>query len=134
MKQNNPQTAPVQCQNLVPLPYRHVSVQPNPPKLPGLARQVLAYADYLPPLQLTSQFFDLTDLARQAPDAEAYLIPCRASGLNFDVPPPPGPGRRYATLLKCCLLEDHIEVEGSRAIGLPGSYSAANTCFKRCGQ
>lgn len=140
-----------------PLKIRVIEVTPpNPPKLLGLARQVLTYADHLPALQLMPQFFDLTDLAAQAPDAEAYLIPCRASGLNFKVPTyflderperhnwtmiacersrqfhqhfygDEAPRiemcpRRLAqndgtpTLLKCCLLEDHIEVEGNWAI------------------
>jgi hypothetical protein len=52
----------------------------------GLAQQVLTYAEALPPLQLAPHFFDLRDLAAQAPEAEAYLIPCRASGLNFAAP------------------------------------------------
>jgi hypothetical protein len=129
---------------------------PDPPKLLGLARQVLAYADHLPALQLAPQFFDLNDLAAQAPDAEAYLIPCRASGLNFAAPTyflDERPERHNwtmiacersrqfhqhfygdeapqiemcprrltqddgsPTLLKCCLLEDHIEVEGNWAV------------------
>jgi hypothetical protein len=129
---------------------------PDPPKLYGLARQVLAYADYLPALQLAPQFFDLNDLAAQAPNAAAYLIPCRASGLNFKAPTyflDERPERRdwtmiacersrqlhqhfygddapriemcprrlarddgAPTLLKCCLLEDHVEVEGNWAI------------------
>jgi hypothetical protein len=129
---------------------------PDPPKLWGLARQVLTYADHLPPIQLTPQYFDLRDLAGQAPEAEAYLIPCRASGLNFSVPTyflDERPERHNwtmiacersrqfhqhfygdeapriemcprklvqddgsTTLLKCCLLEDHIEVNGNCAV------------------
>jgi hypothetical protein len=70
-----------------PLPVRVVEVTPpNPPKLLGLAQQVLTYAEALPPLQLVPHNFDLRDLAAQTPDAEAYLIPCRAAGLNFDPP------------------------------------------------
>ncbi len=70
-----------------PLKIRVVEVTPpNPPKLLALAQQVLTYAEALPPLQLVPHFFDLRDLAAQAPEAEAYLIPCRASGLNFAAP------------------------------------------------
>lgn len=163
-----------------PIKIRVVEVTPpNPPKLMGLARQVLTYAEDLPPIQLLPEYFDLRDLARQAPEAEAYLIPCRASGLNFDAPtyflderperrnwtliacersrqfhqhfygdeapriemcprklapvedaehklplsPPSSPpvegkegGSGSLTLLKCCLLESHIEVNGNLAV------------------
>lgn len=140
-----------------PLKVRVIEVTPpTPSRLLGMARQVLAYADYFPPIQLLPQNFELQELAAQAPDAEAYLIPCRASGLNFEIPTyflderperhnwtmiacersrqfhqhfygDEAPRiemcpRRLAeddsslTLLKCCLLEDHIEVEGNRAI------------------
>ncbi len=140
-----------------PLKIRVIEVTPPyPPKLLGLAQQVLAYADDLPPIQLVTQNFELHNLAQQAPEAEAFLIPCRASGLEFDVPTyflDERPERRNwtmiacersrqfhqhfygdeapriemcprkltqddgsLTLLKCCLLEDHIEAEGNRAI------------------
>lgn len=151
-----------------PLKIRVIEVTPpNPPKLMGLARQVLTYAEDLPPIQLLPEYFDLRDLARQAPEAEAYLIPCRASGLNFDAPtyflderperrnwtmiacersrqfhqhfygdeaprvemcprklaPVEDPGSEAyreddgsLTLLKCCLLESHIEVDGNLAV------------------
>lgn len=140
-----------------PLKIRVVEVTPpNPPKLWGLARHVLAYAEGLPAIQLVPHNFELRELARQAPEAEAYLIPCRASGLEFDAPTyflDERPERRnwtmiacersrqfhqhfygdeaprlemcprrltsddgMLTLLKCCLLEDHIEVEGNRAV------------------
>jgi hypothetical protein len=127
---------------------------PHPPKLLSLARQVLGYAD-LPPIQLVSENFELQDLAAAAADAETYLIPCRASGLEFDKPTyflderPPRQNwtmiacersrqfhqhfygdeapriemcpRELAqdngglTLVKCCQLEDGIEVVGNWA-------------------
>lgn len=141
-----------------PIKVRVIEITPpNPPKLLGLARQVLTYADDLPPIQLQLQNFDLQDLAAaHAPDAEAYLIPCRASGLNFNVPTyflDERPERHNwtmiacersrqfhqhfygdespriemcprklaqddgsPTLLKCCLLESHIEVNGNWAV------------------
>ena len=140
-----------------PFKIRVVEVTPpDPPKLLGLARQVLSYAESLPAITLEPDFIDLRDLAAQAPAAEAYLIPCRASGLEFDVPTyflDERPARRnwtmlacersrqihrhmygddaprvemcprrlssddgQPTLLKCCLLEDHLEVEGNRVI------------------
>ncbi len=61
-------------------------VPPSPPKLWRLAQHVLTYADGLPPIELVATTIHLEDLAAQAPDAAAYLIPCRASGLNFEVP------------------------------------------------
>jgi hypothetical protein len=140
-----------------PLKIRVIEViPPYPPKLLGLAQQVLAYDDDLPPIQLLEENFELRDLAQQAPEAEAFLIPCRASGLEFDLPTyflDERPERHNwtmiacersrqfhqhfygdeapriemcprklvqddgsLTLLKCCLLEDHIEVEDHRAI------------------
>jgi hypothetical protein len=140
-----------------PLKIRLIEVTPpTPPKLLGLARQVLSYAEDLPPVQLVPHYFELRDLAAQAPEAEAFLIPCRASGLNFEVPTyflDERPERRnwtmiacersrqfhhhfygdeaprlemcprrlaqddgVPTLLKCCLLEDHIELDGNWAI------------------
>jgi hypothetical protein len=140
-----------------PLKIRLVEVTPpDPPKLLGVARQVLSYADDLPPIQLEPHYFELRELAAQAPEAEAFLIPCRASGLNLEVPTfflDERPERHNwtliacersrqfhhhfygdeapriemcprclaqddgtPTLMKCCLLEDHIEVVGNRAI------------------
>ena len=131
-------------------------VPPEPPKLLRMAQQVLTYAD-LPAIQLHLEAIDLRVLARQAPKAEAYLIPCRASGLDFDVPTyflDERPERRNwtilacerscqihrhfygeadapridfcprnlvrpdgsPTLLKCCLLEDRIEVNDRCAV------------------
>lgn len=140
-----------------PIKVRVVEVTPpDPPKLLGLARQVLSYAEDLPAVQLVPDFIDLNNLGAQAPAAEAYLIPCRASGLNFEAPTyylDERPERRNWTmlacersaqihrhfygddaprvemcprrlvqangepaLLKCCLLEDHIEVDGNQVI------------------
>ena len=135
-----------------PIKIRVIEViPPHPPKLLELARQVVGYAD-LPPIELVSENFELKDLAATAADAEAYLIPCRASGLEFDKPTyflderPPRQNwtmiacersrqihqhfygdeaprvemcpRQLAgengalTLVKCCMLEEHIEAEG----------------------
>lgn len=140
-----------------PLKIRVIEVvPPSPPKLLRLAEQVLSYADDLPPIELSGELTHLETLAAQAPEAEAYLIPCRASGLNFGVPTyflDERPARRNwtmiacersrqihshfygdeaprvemcprrlvqetgtLTLLKCCLLEDHLEMEGSNVI------------------
>lgn len=140
-----------------PLSVRIVDVvPPGPPKLLRMARQVLAYAS-LPAITLTVEAIDLHDLVRQAPPAAAYLVPCRASGLDFAAPTyflDERPARQdwtmlacerscqihrhfYGednapridicprklaqanagpTLLKCCLLEDRIEVDGQQAI------------------
>ncbi len=139
-----------------PLKIRVIEVTPpDPPKLLGLARKVLIYAD-LPAVELVSENFELPELAAQAPNAEAYLIPCRASGLDFDVPTyflDERPERQNwtmvacersrqihqhfygdespriemcprklikddgsLTLVKCCLLENNIEVDGNWAI------------------
>lgn len=124
-------------------------VPPYPPKLLRLADKVLSYVTDLPPIELEIANIGLEDLAIQAPNAESYLIPCRASGLNFKVPthflderPPRQNWTMIAcersrqihrhfydneapciemcprkltqktdtlTLMKCCLLENHIE-------------------------
>jgi len=121
---------------------------PEPPKLYGLAQQVLSYAD-LPPIRLELERIEVRELAESVHPA-AYLVPCRSGGLD-DLPAtvyfldehpvrhdwtmigcerslqfhrhfygdePPRvemcPRRRAGqraepTLLKCCLLETHIE-------------------------
>lgn len=148
-----------------PLKVRVIEVvPPNPPKLLRLAQKVLNYADDLPPMQLLPETITLESLAAQAPQAEAYLIPCRASGLNFSVPTyflDERPARRNwtmvacersrqihrhfynddapcvemcprqivrdsgeLTLLKCCLLENHVEAAGSCVIVPWGSNLA----------
>ena len=139
-----------------PLRIRVVDVTPpEPAKLLRMTRHVLTYAE-LPAVELHSESIDLRDLAAQVPDAESYLIPCRASGLDFDVPTyflDERPERHNWTmvgcersrqihrhfygyeapyiemcprqltqdnespqLIKCCLLEENLEVTGSRAI------------------
>jgi hypothetical protein len=139
-----------------PLVVRVVEVAPpEPPKLYGLARHVLSYAD-LPPIHLELERIEVTDLARTVQPA-AYLVPCRSGGLDdlsapvsfLDERPerrdwtligcerslqfhrhyygdePPrvemcprklAGSRSEPTLLKCCLLEYHIEQDG--AIGI----------------
>jgi hypothetical protein len=139
-----------------PIKIRVVDVTPpHPSKLLRMARKVLSYAD-LPPIQLVSENIELGELAATAPDAEAYLIPCRASGLNLDRPTyflDQRPSREdwtmiacersrqihehfygdeapriemcprklaqedgSPTLVKCCELEDNIELDGEWAI------------------
>ena len=69
-----------------PLRIRLIDViPPTPSKLLRMAEQVLSYTD-LPPVQLVPEYIDIRDLAAQTPNSSAYLIPCRASGLNFNVP------------------------------------------------
>jgi hypothetical protein len=140
-----------------PIKIRLVEVTPpHPAKLLNLAREVLAYVDDLPPIHLVSENIDVLSLAGLAAGAEALLIPCRASGLNFEVPTyylDERPARHNWTmiacersrqfhhhfygdeaprvemcprrlmsdegglaLVKCCLLEDGIEVKDNRAV------------------
>jgi hypothetical protein len=136
-----------------PLVVRVVEVAPpEPPKLFGLARQVLSYAD-LPPIRLELERIEVRDLAQTVHPA-AYLVPCRSGGLDdlaapvyflderperhdwtmigcerslqfhrhfyHDEPPRVemcprrlAGGRSEPTLLKCCLLETHIEQDGN---------------------
>ena len=132
-----------------PLLVQGVEVaSPEPPKLYGLARQVLSYAD-LPPMRLELERIEVRELAESVHPA-AYLVPCRSGGLD-DLPAsvyflderperhdwtmigcerslqfhrhfygdePPrvemcprriAGQRTEPTLLKCCLLETHIE-------------------------
>jgi hypothetical protein len=139
-----------------PLVIRVVEVAPpEPPKLYGLARHVLSYAD-LPPIRLELERIELAELARSVQPA-AYLVPCRSGGLD-DLPAPVSflderPERRdwtmigcerslqfhrhyygdepprvemcprkiagartAPTLLKCCLLEFHMEQDGPVAV------------------
>jgi hypothetical protein len=140
-----------------PLQLRVVDVvPPAPSKLLRMVQQVLGYAD-LPAIALYSENIDLRDLAHQLPDAAAYLIPCRASGLDFGVPTfflDERPARQdwamlacerscqihrhfygeadaprvdfcprnlvpadgSPTIVKCCMLEDRIEIENRRAV------------------
>jgi hypothetical protein len=67
-----------------PLVIRVVEVTPpEPPKLFGLAQQVLSYAD-LPPIHLELERIDVRNLAHKVP-SDAYLVPCRSGGLD-DLP------------------------------------------------
>ncbi|HVB75998.1 MAG TPA: hypothetical protein VNE38_20795 [Ktedonobacteraceae bacterium] len=139
-----------------PLVVRVVEVAPpEPPKLYGLARHVLSYAD-LPPIRLELERIEVRDLADSV-RPEAYLVPCRSGGLD-DLPAqvyfldehparhawtmigcerslqfhrhfygdePPrvemcprriAGERAESTLLKCCLLETHIEQDGNMMV------------------
>lgn len=62
-------------------------VPPEPAKVLALARQVLAYVDDLPPIVLEPDVVNVAAMADGLP-REAYLFPCRASGLV-------GPGPMY---------------------------------------
>ncbi len=139
-----------------PLIVRVVEVAPpEPPKLYGLARHVLSYAN-LPPIRLKLERIEVRDLADSVRPV-AYLVPCRSGGLD-DLPAPVHflderperhnwtmigcerslqfhrhfygdepprvemcprliAGRRTEpTLVKCCLLETHIEQDGAMMI------------------
>ena len=139
-----------------PLLVRVVEVAPpEPPKLYGLARQVLSYAD-LPPIRLKLERIEVRELAESVHPA-AYLVPCRSGGLD-DLPSalyflderperhdwtmigcerslqfhrhfygdePPrvkmcprriAGQRTEPTLLKCCLLETHIEQDNNMMV------------------
>jgi hypothetical protein len=139
-----------------PLRVRVVEVAPpEPPKLYGLARQVLSYAD-LPPIRLELERIEVRDLASTVHPV-SFLVPCRSGGLD-DLPAPVHfldehpdrhdwtmigcerslqfhrhfygdepprvemcprliAGKRSdPTLVKCCLLETHIEQDGNMMI------------------
>jgi hypothetical protein len=130
-------------------------VPPEPPKLLRMVQHVLTYAD-LPAIKIKIQQIDIRELASKVEDVEAFLVPCRSSGLNFDFPTyflDEHPDQKNWTLLgckrsrqiheyfygyrpacveicprsltsdngslqviKCCLLEKDIEIDGHRAI------------------
>jgi hypothetical protein len=139
-----------------PLLVRVVEVAPpEPPKLYGLARQVLSYAN-LPPILLELERIEVRDLADSVRPV-SYLVPCRSGGLD-DLPAPVhfldehperqdwtmigcerslqfhrhfygdepprvemcprliAGKRSESTLVKCCLLETHIEQDGDMMI------------------
>lgn len=140
-----------------PIPLRVVDVvPPAPAKLVRMVEQVIAYIN-LPAIEVREQSIDLNELAKDAPDAEAFLVPCRASGLDLHAPthflderPERQPWTMLAcerscqihrhfygednapridfcprnrvpadgtpTIIKCCLLEDRIEIADQRAI------------------
>lgn len=58
-------------------------VPPEPPKLLEMARRVIEFDEELPPIELLAVRVDMEELARSAP-AEAFLFPCRCSGLRLD--------------------------------------------------
>lgn len=139
-----------------PLVVRVIEVAPpEPPKLFGLAKQVLSYAD-LPPMRLELERIEVRDLAESVHPA-VYLVPCRSGGLD-DLPAPVyfldehperhnwtmigcerslqfhrhfygdepprvemcprrlAGQRGEATLVKCCLLETHIEKDDNMMV------------------
>jgi hypothetical protein len=126
-----------------PMTIRVVDVvPPEPPKLLRMARHVLTFAE-LPAIQLDPQIIDLRDLARQAPDAEAFLVPCRASGMDFAAPTyflDERPARRDWTMLACersCQIHRHFygEAEAPRIDFCPRNHVPANgipTLLKCC--
>lgn len=64
-----------------PLVLRVVEVAPpEPPKLMGLVRQVLSYAD-LPPIRPVLERIDLRELCASV-SPKHYLVPCRSGGLD----------------------------------------------------
>jgi hypothetical protein len=69
-----------------PIPV-HVTevVPPHPAKLFEQARQVVAYDEDLPPVQLVLDAVDVHDLAAAHP-APQYLLPCRGSGTDLGAP------------------------------------------------
>ena len=60
-------------------------VPPHPPKLLAQARQVVAYDEDLPPVELRLDAIDMRQLAARNP-APAYLLPCRGSGTDLGAP------------------------------------------------
>lgn len=60
-------------------------VPPEPSKLYEMAKTVLEYAE-LPAIHLEYIPIRLEHLAAQAPEAESFLIPCRASSLKLNKP------------------------------------------------
>ncbi len=139
-----------------PLIVRVVEVAPpEPPKLYGLAKQVLSYAD-LPPIRLELERIEVRSLAESV-HPSSYLVPCRSGGLD-DLPAPVyflderperhnwtmigcerslqfhrhfygdepprvemcprriSGQRGEPTLVKCCLLETHIEEDNNTMV------------------
>jgi hypothetical protein len=139
-----------------PIVVRVIEVAPpEPPKLFGLAKHVLSYAD-LPPIRLELERIEVRELAESV-QPEAYLVPCRSGGLD-DLPAPVyfldehperqnwtmigcerslqfhrhfygdepqrvemcprriAGQREEPTLMKCCLLETHIEKDNTMMV------------------
>lgn len=57
-------------------------VPPSPPKLLMMAKQVIAFDEDLPPIELVLDAVDIEEIA-QANPRDAYLLPCRGSGANL---------------------------------------------------
>lgn len=55
---------------------------PDPPKLLTQARQVVAFDEDLPPIELEVSAVSFSDLAGTAP-SDSYLVPCRGAGLEM---------------------------------------------------
>jgi hypothetical protein len=87
-----------------PLTIRVLDVTPpDPPKLLVQAQQVLDYVETLPAIRLLPEALDLRDVARRVP-ASAFVFPCRASGIDLDVPVDfldQRPPDRHAVLVGC---------------------------------
>jgi hypothetical protein len=97
-----------------PIGIRVVDViPPDSTKLVRMAQQVLSYAE-LPAIELQPELIDLHTLADEAPQAEAYLVPCRAAGLALNAPTyflDERPERRAWTMLACersCQIHRHF--------------------------
>jgi hypothetical protein len=70
-----------------PLKVRIIElIPPEPPKLYGLAQQVLAYVEDLPAIELELETYHIRSLC-EGVEAEAFLLPCRSAGLD-DLPAP----------------------------------------------
>ena len=130
-------------------------IPPEPPKLLRMVEHVLTYAA-LPAIKLEVQEIDIRDLAGKAKNTKALLVPCRSSGLDFEIPTyflDEHPNRHnwlllgcerslqihehfygdrplcvdicprnfthdngVLQLIKCCLLEKDIEMDGHRVV------------------
>lgn len=97
-----------------PIKIRVVDVvPPDSAKLVRMARHVLTFAE-LPAIELAVENIDLREVARETPGAEAYLVPCRASGLDLGAPTyflDERPDRRNWTMLACersCQIHRHF--------------------------
>ena len=60
-------------------------IPPEPPKLLRMVEHVLTYAD-LPAIKLEVQEIDIRNLADNIQNTKALLVPCRSSGLDFEIP------------------------------------------------
>ena len=130
-------------------------IPPEPPKLLRLVQHVLTYAD-LPAIKLEVLEIDIRGLVGKAKKTKALLVPCRSSGLDFEIPTyflDEHPNRHnwlllgcerslqihehfygdrplcvdicprnfthdngILQLIKCCLLEKDIEMDGHRVV------------------